>query len=392
MFLALEAEIPDPHDFKTITIGRRPVIVSRAADGGIHALLNRCTHRGSLVCVEDFGNAKRFRCPYHGWSFGSDGKLVAVTVPGGYGPGFDRGAHNLGRFPRIESYHGFIFGTLNPDAEPFLDWLGPARKTFDWCIENEGIGPRGVRVVKGVHYAVGCNWKHQNDNNGDAYHAPFLHHSTAKMNQLRHGSGKGLDHVRGDQTPMYVQYLGHGHKLIDQRPAITSTWARARPVPGSETHAEAMERKLGKRLAREQLELVGRTGINLVLYPNFFLMGNGSYAVYDPVSVNLTHVRYYTTLCNDAPEDLNTLRVRFAEDFNNVGVRDDNEGLERIQYALETIPEMAWVDLSRGLGTDRESIGPDGVVTGNVMDETGIRGAYDRWKELMGREVRLAVA
>jgi hypothetical protein len=219
-----------------------------------------------------------------------------------------------------------------------------------------------------------------------------LHFSTAKMNQQRYGGGKALDHLRGDDNPMYVQSLGNGHKLLDQRPSLGSAWERTRPIPGKESYAAAVTQKLGENLAREQLELVGRTGVNLVLYPNLFFMGHGSFAVYEPVAVDLTHVRYYTALVNDAPEEINTLRVRFAEDFNNVGVRDDNEAMERVQYALTTIPEMEWINLSKGLGTDRETVGPDGVVTGNVMDETAVRGSYTRWKELMARDVRLAVA
>jgi hypothetical protein len=53
---------------------------------------------------------------------------------------------------------------------------------------------------------------------------------------------------------------------------------------------------------------------------------------------------------------------------------------------------MEWLNLSRGLGTDRERVEFNGVVTGNIMDETGVRGSYHRWIELMNREVRLSVA
>jgi len=391
VFLLHEAEIANAYDFKTTTVGRRPVIVTRSADGRIHALLNRCTHRGSLVCVADRGNAKRFQCPYHSWTYGPDGALLAVPLPGGYGPAFDKTAHNLGRLPRIESYRGFVFGSLNPDVEPLEDWLGAARPVIDWCVQRDEIGPHGIRVARGTDYKVRANWKHQNDNNCDAYHAPFLHLSTAKMNEQRYGAGKGLDHVRGDYGPMFIQYLGNGHKLIDQRPAITSTWERARPIPGRESHEATVLTKLGQDEASKYLELVGRSGINLVIYPNLFILGHGAFAVYEPVSIDLTNVRYYTALLNDAPEEINALRVRFAEDFNNLGAPDDIEAMERAQQGLSLIPEMEWIDLSRGLGTARETVGPDGTVTGNIMDDTGVRGAYAWWLTLMNRDVRLKV-
>jgi phenylpropionate dioxygenase-like ring-hydroxylating dioxygenase large terminal subunit len=391
VFLLHEAEIPAPFDFKTTTVGRRPVIVSRAADGAIHAILNRCTHRGSLVCVENQGNSRRFQCPYHSWTFGIDGELQSVTFPDGHGPSFDKAAHNLKKLPRVESYRGYVFGSLNPDVEPLIEWIGAARQVFDWCIDREQIGPAGLKVVKGTSYTLRANWKLQNDNNNDAYHAPFLHFSTAKMNQQRYGAGKGLDHLSSDQSPMFVEYLGNGHKLLDQRPAIASTWERTRPIPGKEFYADSLRERVGEKSAPDILELVGRTGINLILYPNLFVMGHGTFAVYEPVTVNKTNVRYYSALANDAPEELNILRIRFAEDFNNLGVRDDNEGMERVQEALEKIPEVEWLDYSRGLGTNRESKQPNGAIRGNVMDETGQRGSYEQWRTLMNRSVRLTV-
>ena len=389
VFLLHEAEIPEPFSFKTTTLGRRPVIVSRDAEGKIHAILNRCTHRGSLVCVENEGKTRRFQCPYHSWTFGIDGALQSVTFPRGHAATFDKAAHNLKRLPRVETYQGFVFGSLNADVEPLLDWIGPAKTVIDWCVEKEQIGPAGLRVVKGTSYTLRANWKLQNDNNNDAYHAPFLHFSTAKMNQTRYGKGKGLDHLSSDDSPMYVESLGNGHKLLDQRPSITSTWDRTRPIPGKEFYADTLRDRVGDNRAMDHLELVGRTGINLILYPNFLLLGHGTFAVYEPVTVNRTNVRYYTALANDAPEELNILRVRFAEDFNNLGVRDDNEGMERVQDALEKVPEVEWLDYSRGLGTDRESKQPSGAIRGNVMDETGLRGSYEQWLNLMSRDVRL---
>lgn len=387
VFLLHEAEIPEPHDFKTITVGLRPVIVVRTGEHEILALLNRCPHRGSMVCIEERGNRPRFRCPYHGWTFASDGELYAIPYHKGYPESFDKSKHGLGRFPRIESYRGFVFGCLNPVVEPLEEWLGPAREIFDWCLDRENIGSKGVGVVKGMSLVYRANWKLQNDNNGDMYHAPVTHRSTAEMNLARHGTGKTLDHFKRDDNPMRAKYFGHGHKLLDQRPAIDSPWERARPVPGREVLGETVREQYPEPEATTYLDLTGRSGINLVLYPNLLLMGHGTFAVYEPLAVDLTNVRYYTVLINDAPEAINTLRIRFSEDFNNVAARDDNEIFERIQRALSHTPEMPWLDFSKGFGTDRESISEDGSVTGNISDETGIRGSYYWWQTLMNREV-----
>ena len=118
---------------------------------------------------------------------------------------------------------------------------------------------------------------------------------------------------------------------------------------------------------------------------------NGSILVYEPVAVDRTLVHSYLTLLVNAPPEVNALRMRFEEDFINVGNRDDNEVFERIQEALTTIPEMEWIDVSRGWGTDREARTPDGAITGSVTDETGIRAGYERWAELMSHELQTVV-
>jgi len=389
VFLLHEGEIPKPNDFKQVTVGRRPTIVARTESGEVVAMLNRCSHRGSPVVTAPCGNARSFVCPYHGWTYANNGELASVTFPAGYGPDFDKKAHNLGRLPRVESYRGYVFGSLNPDVEPLLEWLGNARQHLDWSIDRDQAGPGGVRVVEAIRMTYKGNWKHQNDNNTDGYHTPFLHKATNLMNRQRHGAGKWLSHVN-DQTEMVCQYLGHGHKLGDHRPELKSAWQQSRPVPGRETFSEALIAGVGEAQAREQLELVGRAGINLVIYPNLFIMGNGTFAVFEPVAVDLTNIRYHATLINDAPDEINQLRLRFEEDFHSLGSRDDSEIQELVQHTLTVIPEMEWLDISRG--TCRQSVDEKtGVITSNKTDDTAIRGGYDWWRTLMNRDVRTTV-
>jgi phenylpropionate dioxygenase-like ring-hydroxylating dioxygenase large terminal subunit len=75
VYVAHETEIPDRGDYKTTTIGRQPVIVVRDDSGRVRVFLNRCRHRGSIVCREEGGNARSFQCPYHGWIYANDGGL-----------------------------------------------------------------------------------------------------------------------------------------------------------------------------------------------------------------------------------------------------------------------------------------------------------------------------
>src|SRR5690606_37922683 len=101
------------------------------------ALYNRCTHRGATLCRTASGSAKVFQCAYHGWTYMNTGELRGVPWPDGYACDFRDAKFNLAQVPRVESYRGFIFGTLNPDALPLPDHLGHVRKPIDeWLDRN----------------------------------------------------------------------------------------------------------------------------------------------------------------------------------------------------------------------------------------------------------------
>ena len=200
------------------------------------------------------------------------------------------------------------------------------------------------------------------------------------VNHRRYGAGKGLDHIKSEGA-LKNYYFGHGHKVADQRPELGSPWERARPIPGRETHAAAITRKYAGETAQRFLDLTARSGINLGLFPNLGVQGHGTFYVIEPVSVELTNVRFYMLLLNDAPDETNTLRLRFEEDFNNIGSRDDFEVMERCHHGLATIPEVEWIDLSRG--ANRETQDANGVISADYTDDSPRRLGYAWWKEIM---------
>jgi phenylpropionate dioxygenase-like ring-hydroxylating dioxygenase large terminal subunit len=78
LFVGHESQIPNPGDFVSSCMGEESVILCRDRAGEIHVFLNSCRHRGMKVCRYDEGNTAVFTCPYHGWSYGTDGRLVGV--------------------------------------------------------------------------------------------------------------------------------------------------------------------------------------------------------------------------------------------------------------------------------------------------------------------------
>jgi anthranilate 1,2-dioxygenase large subunit len=174
-FLGLEAEIPEPGDFRSSVIGDTPIVFNRDADGTIKAFVNRCAHRGALVRREIAGNAREHICLYHQWCYGLDGSLQAIPFrrgikgKGGLDPSFDMGVHGL-RPVHVGGINGVLFGTLSPDSEPLEDYLGmpvvaQLRRLFD----------RPVRVLGYHRQRIRGNWKLYAENTRDNYHASLLH-------------------------------------------------------------------------------------------------------------------------------------------------------------------------------------------------------------------------
>jgi phenylpropionate dioxygenase-like ring-hydroxylating dioxygenase large terminal subunit len=175
-YLALEAEVPDPGDFKTSFIGETPVVVTRDHDGCLHGFVNRCAHRGSLVCLESSGKRREdFTCVYHAWSYDLAGNLTSaafrhgIAGKGGLPTDFALRDHGLQRV-RVDSICGLIFGTLSDKSEPLADYIGDMvaggiRRTMR----------RPLRVLGYDSQIINANWKTYGENSRDSYHANILH-------------------------------------------------------------------------------------------------------------------------------------------------------------------------------------------------------------------------
>jgi phenylpropionate dioxygenase-like ring-hydroxylating dioxygenase large terminal subunit len=128
-WVGLEVETPDPGDFTTQRIGDTPVITVRDAQGAMQVFVNRCAHRGAMLCVEQHGHATQFTCTYHNWTFDLEGRLRGVAFrhgirnQGGLPPDFDFSAHGLQRL-RVEVLHGLVFATFSGDVAPLPEYLG----------------------------------------------------------------------------------------------------------------------------------------------------------------------------------------------------------------------------------------------------------------------------
>jgi phenylpropionate dioxygenase-like ring-hydroxylating dioxygenase large terminal subunit len=404
VYLAHESQIPKPNDFVTTRLGLRPLIVTRDEKHVIRALYNRCTHRGTTICRVDKGNARAFQCPYHGWNFMNTGKLRGVPWPNGYAekPPKDE-KFNLAQVPRVESYRGFIFGTLNLDAPSLADHLGPIRKPIDeWLDRNPG---GKVVVCEANRFKFKGNWKLAYDNSGDGYHVIYSHRSLIQTENrfADEATEKGMSYYQTepDELPIYIQYMGNGHHFKDKRPALTKRagglWAIESLHPGMEHVQEKFRGKYGER-AEAMLDLAGSEPVNINVFPNLSLLGN-HIQVFQPVAFNETDTIWYGTKIEDvdgtlgeeALTDINALRMRTQEGFPNFGEVDDLSNFEQIQRGL-TAPEDEWVYMHRGYGIPgRIETLEDGTIKGPGTDELFMREYIREWRRLMESRLNIAI-
>src|ERR1700729_591696 len=152
VFMAHESELPAGGDYLTMQIGAEPVVLARGEDDEVRALVNRCRHRGAIVCERAAGNAKSFRCQYHGGTYRNDGPLAGVPHPERLG---------LIALPRVESYRGLIFASFNPDVPPLTDSLGPGAIGYIDRFLDQCLGLPLVAHKQAHRIAMEANWKLQ---------------------------------------------------------------------------------------------------------------------------------------------------------------------------------------------------------------------------------------
>tara|TARA_B100000029_G_scaffold503814_1_gene581514 strand:+ start:43 stop:1311 length:1269 start_codon:yes stop_codon:yes gene_type:complete len=194
-YLALEAELPEKGDYLSTKVGDTPVLVCRDNDGALHAFVNRCMHRGMLLCRERQGNSPNFICPYHQWTYDLKGQLRAIPFPkgvngeGGLPEDFDRKSIRLHEL-KIEVFKGVIFGTFSDEAEPLMDYLGP-----EVVYEIDRLFHKPIRILGYQRQRIFGNWKLYNDNVRDPNHGGLLHmfHATFGLYRLSQKGGAKLD-------------------------------------------------------------------------------------------------------------------------------------------------------------------------------------------------------
>jgi phenylpropionate dioxygenase-like ring-hydroxylating dioxygenase large terminal subunit len=172
IIVARSSELIHPGDYVTRDVVGSPVVVVRQADGALKAFSNVCRHRGAKVVTEPAGCARRFRCPYHGWMYNTDGSLKSIPFGEGF-DGLDWREHGLIELP-VDERHGMVWVTLTP-GEP-LDIAALIGEEMDRELASFELDQ--FVLVKEATFEEPMNWKVVADGFLDPYHLQFVHPTT----------------------------------------------------------------------------------------------------------------------------------------------------------------------------------------------------------------------
>lgn len=382
LYVGHTSEIPEPGRFVTRSVGGQPVIMTRDQHGALRVWLNQCTHRGAEVCRERSGSTRRFRCFYHSWSFGTDGRLVAMPDQEGFPSGFDAKNYGLRTPAQFDEYRGFVFLNYDPEAPSLFDYLAGARPYLDIIADQSA---QGMEVLPGTHeYSIRANWKLLSENSYDGYHAIPVHKTYFDAQRAR--GDEAVGNVRTGFQESGAFHLGNGHTVTVKRGPWARPVARWRPSMGAEARpvVEASAERLVKLHGEKYADQICNLDFNMNIFPNLVI--NNIMAViirrYEPIRPDLMHVTAWSLAPGEEDAAARTVRNKsFLAFLGPAGLAtpDDNEALESCQRAFGQQVVGQWSDVSRGMDKD---------VPMNY-DEMHMRTYWRQWDALVTGRLRV---
>ena len=370
-YVALEAEIPNPGDFKRTVVGERSVIVVRDKAGQVQVVENVCAHRGMQFCRERHGNRKEFICPYHQWSYTLQGDLQAVPfrrgvrqdgrVNGGMPVDFDMAQHGLTKL-KVATRGGVVFASFDHAVDSLEDYIGPAvLHYFDRLFSG-----RKLTILGYNRQRIPGNWKLMQENIKDPYHPGLLHTWFVTF---------GL--WRADNQSQLVMDSQHRHAAMVSTRGAAGQAEQVTQVASFKANLQLHDPRF--------LDIVpepwwgGPTAVMMTLFPSVILQQQVN-------SVSVRHIQpdghgafnFEWTHFGFEDDDaaMTERRLRQANLFGPAGFvsADDGEVIEFSQRAFESKPDH------RALA----ELGGHGVGdTDHMVTETLIRGMYRYWRGVM---------
>jgi phenylpropionate dioxygenase-like ring-hydroxylating dioxygenase large terminal subunit len=384
LFVGHESLVPKPGDFYVSRMGDGSVILCRDERGALHVFLNSCRHRGMKVCRYEQGNTSLFVCPYHSWSYTTDGRLQGVPLYRTLYEGtLKREDWSLIEVPRLATYKGTVWASWDPAAPDFLTYLGDAKEHLDQALDCRDGRPGGSEVI-GVHkWIFPANWKFAAENFlGDTYHTPS--HRSVDMIGIGPSAARGAKGRRDNEYEkahhVWVSFpQGHGvHSFMQAPDAEYVPSYQSSPVVEEYMRHCYHERR--RRLG-ERARLLPFTG---TIFPNASFHGRQprGICVWHPHGPTETEAWRFFLVDADAPDEVKDMLRRFYMRYSGPAGMTEQDDMENWLYATasstSTIARRYPFNYQQSLGAH----GPDATLAGDVsvqVTEQNARNYYRRY-------------
>jgi phenylpropionate dioxygenase-like ring-hydroxylating dioxygenase large terminal subunit len=387
LFIGHETQVQKPGDYFVSCMGEESVILSRDREDRIHAFLNSCRHRGMRVCRYDEGNTPIFTCPYHGWSYATDGKLVGVPYfKDAYHEKLDKSRWGLVEVAQLYNYKGSIWATWEPSAPPFLEYLGDMKLYLDHLLDCRDGREGGSEVIGGVQkWTMPANWKFPSENfAGDGYHN-ISHRSVDMVGIGPSGRGRRDDSefTAARRVSFSFPTLGHAAVCDLQLQDVPYVPTYQNTPVAEEYFRHVFEER--KRRLGDTSRLLGLVG---TVFPNMSYLARQprSIAVWHPRGPHKTEAWRWFLVDKDAPAEVkDTLRHYYVRYSGPAGMTEQDD-MENWNYAHAAsrgvIARRHPYNYEMGLGYKKTDAAYPGVATERINEENA-RGFYTRWAAVM---------
>jgi nitrite reductase/ring-hydroxylating ferredoxin subunit len=347
LFVGHESQIPNPGDFVLSLMGEEEVILVRDRKDQIHVYLNTCRHRGMKVCRYDDGNALVFTCPFHAWTWDTDGRLVGVPhLKDAYFNELDKSEWGLIQVGQLCNFYGSIWATWDRNAPPFEDYVGPFAPSVRWAFQSSDGEDNGIELfAPAQRWRLPTNWKFPAFSfAGDSAHAAMTHLSVNAAAIGPQGeSGGGSRHPLKADFPAINGYmsngdLGHcGQLSIFKQPGIApymDTWFSD---PCVDDYFRETQEKRRQKVGDQYIHMQGASpgpfgGGQFHIWPNA-TMSNFRLLLWHPRGPGMTESWRLYQVDKAAPQDVKDALRRYAMRYCGPAGITESDDMENWNYA-----------------------------------------------------------
>ena len=390
VYVGHASQVPKKGDYYATEVALQPLIMVRHSDDSVRVLMNRCAHKGARLVSDTCGNTgKFFRCPYHAWTYKTDGSLLSIPLKNAYentALSECEASKGMVAIANVEVYRGFVFARLSSEGPDLRAFFGDSLSSIDNMADRS---PEGELEIAGgcLRYVHDCNWKMFIENLNDTMH-PMVAHESSAGTAKKLWEGKPADEPKPMAIEQFVPFMSdynffddmgvrvfdNGHSYSGANFSIHSSYAA---IPEYES---AMQAAYGEERTRD---ILGTTRHNTVYYPSLTIKGAiQSIRVIRPLGPDKTLIESWTFRLKGAPDKLLQRTLMYNRLINSpmsVVGHDDLHVYRAMQDGLRASGNE-WVSLHRDF--DQAEIGQPDLTTKGTS-EISMRNQFRAWRKYM---------